>query len=186
MSLARIASRYAKSLLELGLQHGRLDNVLNDINLLNDVLENRDFFLLVKSPIVKSDKKNKIFKAIFDGKIDDLTQSFYEIIIRKGREKYLPEIAREFIRQYRDHKNITTAKVTTAAPLSEEQTARIKSELIQMGIASGAVELETSVDKDIIGGFLLEVEDQMYDASVRSKLANLKKEILDNTYIKSL
>ncbi len=186
MSVSRIASRYAKSLIDLAIDNDKLEKVVEDVRLLKNATEQRDFYLLIKSPIVKSDKKLKIFNAIFEERIDSLSSSFFEIIIKKGREKFLPEIADEFIEQYRELKNITIAKVTTAIPITESQVLRIKSELVKLGVATGTVELETTVDPEIIGGFLLEIKDRLYDASVKSKLANLKKEILDNTYIKSL
>ena len=186
MSIARIASRYAKSLIELAQDQGRLERVVGDINLFNDAIQHRDLYLLIKSPIVKADKKLKIFHELFGERVDHLTLSFFDIIIRKGIETFLPDIARHFIKNYRELKNITLAQVTTATPLEEYQIEKIKSELKKIGVATGEVQLEEVVNPNIIGGFLLEVDDQLYDASVKTKLTNLKKEILDNSYIKSL
>ena len=84
MSIARIASRYAKSLLDLAIENGKLEKVVDDIKLFQQTIGNRDLYLLIKSPIVRSDKKEKVFKALFENKIDALTSSFYDIIIRKG------------------------------------------------------------------------------------------------------
>ena len=67
MSVSRISSRYAKSLLDLARERNELDTVLKDIESFNEATKNRDFFLLLKSPIVKTDKKLAIFKAIFEG-----------------------------------------------------------------------------------------------------------------------
>jgi len=185
MSVVRIASRYAKSLLELAQEQGKLETVKEDIATFNKVLENRDFELLVKSPIIQAEKKRSIFKSIFEGKVDDLSAAFFDIIIRKGRESVLGEIAKSFEEQYRTSQNITRAKVTTASSMSASQLDRLKASLSDLDI-TGAVELETAEDPSLIGGFVLEVEDRLYDASVKNKLAELKKEILDNTLIKSL
>ena len=76
--------------------------------------------------------------------------------------------------------------MTSAISLDQSQIAKIKTELIQLGAAQGDVEIETVVDPSIIGGIILEINDQLYNASVKNKLAQYKKEILDNTYIKSL
>ncbi len=186
MSAIRIASRYAKSLLDLALEQGKLEQVVGDINLFRDAISNRELLLMIKSPIINADKKQSVFKSLFSSRIEALTASFFEIIIRKGRENHLPEIADEFIAQYKKLKNITSATVTTASPLDSGQISKIKLELINLGLATGTVELQTIVDPNIIGGFVLEVQDQLYDASVKHKLAIIKKEILDNTYIKSL
>lgn len=185
MSVVRIASRYAKSLLELAQEQGKLEVVKEDIATFNSVLENRDFELLVKSPIIQSEKKRAIFNSVFDGKVDELSAAFFDIIIRKGRESVLGDIAKSFQEQYRLSQKITRAKVTTASSMSANQLDRIKASLGELDI-KGAVELETAEDPKLIGGFVLEIEDRLYDASVKNKLAELKKEILDNTLIKSL
>lgn len=186
MSAGRIASRYAKSLLELAQDQGKLDRILQDIQGFQTALENRDLFLLIKSPIIKADKKLKVFKALFEGKLDPLTAAFFDIIIKKGREKFLPEISASFEDQYRKVNNITKAEVTTATPLTDTLLEEIKLGLTKFGADPSKVELDVTVNPDILGGFVLEVEDRLYDASVKSKLAKMKKELLDNTYIKSL
>src|SRR5258706_645005 len=126
----RIASRYAKSLIDLAIEQGKLDIVLEDINAFVEATKNRDFVLLLKSPIVKSDKKEKVLDAIFKGKIDVLTSSFLQIIVRKGRESQLAEIAQEFINQYREIKGISTVNIVSAEPLTEETLNLIRQKLL--------------------------------------------------------
>jgi F-type H+-transporting ATPase subunit delta len=135
----------------------------------------RDLVLLVKSPIVHTSKKQEIFKLLFEGKYDKLTFSFLDIILRKGREYYLPNIAEEFMVQYRDHKGITPVKLTTATKLGKEQLAAIESKLLESDITAKTIELETNVDEDIIGGFVLNIGDKLYDASVSYKLEQFRK-----------
>ena len=187
MSITRIASRYAKSLLDLAVENKKLERVLEDVQLFNQSLENRDLFLVVKSPIIKAEKKLAIFTQIFKGKVDDLTLSFIEIVTAKGRESILPEITDQFIEQYRELKNITLASFTTSQKVPDSIIDSLVSELKNSSwVRKGEVEVQEKVDEDIIGGFIIEIEDKQYDASVKAKLAELKKEILDNTYIKSL
>jgi len=92
MSVIRIASRYAKSIIDLATERGELDTVLSDMKGMQEAVKNRDLYLLFKSPIVKSDKKLSVFNAIFDGKLSNLSSEFFKIIMRKGREQYIPEI----------------------------------------------------------------------------------------------
>jgi len=186
MSVIKIASRYAKSLIDLANEAGKLETIYGDITGFKEAIGNRDLFLLIKSPIIKADKKQSIFKALFEGKADELTSAFFDIIIKKGREQYLPEIADQVIAQYKAIKGMTSATVITASEITPEQSAEIKKQLASMGAAGDSVALETKIDPSIIGGFILEIGDKLYDASVKSKLAGLKKEILDNSYIKSL
>ncbi|MEL6390467.1 MAG: ATP synthase F1 subunit delta [Bacteroidota bacterium] len=186
MSVIRIAGRYAKSLIELAQEKGELEEVLSDIQGFKDAMANRDLQLLVKSPIVSADKKLGVFQALFGGKVSELTSAFFDIIIRKGREQYLPEIATEFISQYKLLQGITSAELTTASAVTDAQMEEIKKQMIHIGAAGENVELSTKVDQDIIGGFILEIGDRLYDASIRTKLAEMKKSLIDNTYIKSL
>ncbi len=179
MSIARIASRYAKSLLDLAQEGNKLEKVKQDVELFSSVLDNREFYMMIQSRIIKSDKKLAIFKGLFDGKIDELTAAFFDIVIRKGREEFFPGIAESFQDQYNEMHNITTAHVTTAQAISDDLLDSIKSKLPALGVRGGTVEIEKSVDPSLIGGFILQVGDKLIDASVKTKLANLKKQLVD-------
>ncbi len=176
MSVTRIASRYAKSLLDLAVEQNKLDTVVKDIESFKRMLENRDLFLMIKSPIINTTKKLSIFKELFEGKCDELTYSFYKIILNKGRDAFLPEIADEFIEQYRASQSISTVKLTTATELSEEALNKIKAKLVASSITKKDVEILTAVDPALIGGYVVEIGDKLYDASVAHKLNKLKKE----------
>lgn len=183
MSIARVASRYAKSLLDLAKEGGKLEAVKGDLALFTSALESRDFELMLKSPIINGDKKRGVFKAIFDGKIDELTAAFFDIVIKKGRESFLPGIVSSFGRQYDEMHGITKVAVTAASSLTEETLSAIKAKLTSLGIQADKVEMTTEIDPSILGGFILSVDDRLYDASVKTKLANMRKNITDNTYI---
>ena len=186
MSSIRIASRYAKSLIELAQSQSKLDQITTDLKTFKEALKQRDFFLMIKSPIIKSDKKRKIFKAIFEGKLNSLTVDFFDIVIRKGREDMLPEICDEYVRQYNALHSITTATVTTATDINDQLMSEIKEGVKKLGVTSENIQLVKKIDPSILGGFILQVEDKLYDASVRTKLNQIKKQFTDNTYIKSL
>ncbi len=176
MSVTRIASRYAKSLLDLSQEQNKLEKVTGDVQAFQKATEQRDFFLLLKSPIVNPDKKGTILKEIFGGKFDELTMAFINITLRKGRESYLPEIAKEFMAQYQALKHVSTVKLTTATALSDDALNAIKVQLQGSSQTQANIEIETAVDPNIIGGFVIEFDDKLYDASVAHKLNNLRKE----------
>jgi len=177
MSVIRIASRYAKSLLDLAKEQGKLDAVVEDIKTFNGATQNRDLFLLLKSPIVKGSKKLEIFKSIFDGKLDQLTMSFMDIVIRKGRESFLPEIGAEFLNQYKALNKVSTVKLTTAQPISDTALEAIKAKLLGSNITEESLEITTALDEDLIGGFVVQVGDKLVDASVAYKLREMAKVI---------
>ena len=184
MSVSRIAGRYAKSLIELASEQGSLDAVTRDVEYFKAVSDVRPFYLMIKSPIIKGSKKQQVFHVLFDEHFDKITLAFLDILTRKGREKYLPEIAAEFVRQYRELKEISIVRLTTASPLSEATVDTIHSNLTSSSATHKNVEIEHKVDPELIGGFVLEFEDKLYNASVAHKLDQLKKEFSDNRYLR--
>ncbi|MDX1913366.1 MAG: ATP synthase F1 subunit delta [Saprospiraceae bacterium] len=184
MSVTRIATRYAKSLIDLAIEQGKLPQVSADISALSAAAKNRDLYLMLKSPIISADKKNAVLDAIFGKSLDQLTMAYLTLLVNKGREMYLPEIAAEFAAQYKNMQKITTVKVISAVPLSEAVLSDLKTRMLKSGITHPNLEVETAVDPEIIGGFVLEFDDKRYDASVANKLMELKSEFTKNLYIK--
>lgn len=185
MSEIRVASRYAKSLIELAQEKGVLEQVKEDMNMFAKVLnQSRDLKLLMRNPVVKSDKKLAVINALFKGKVNDLTLAFFSIVARKGREAVLEFIGPEFVNQYNVYEGITTASVTTAVPLTEELRNELGQKLV---VQTGhRVELEERIDPSLIGGFVLRVGDLQIDSSVKYNLNKLRNKFKDNPYINKL
>lgn len=178
----RLAARYAKSLIDLSTEKGQLEQVYADMQYLQAVCKSsRDFVNLLRSPVVKADKKEKILNAITNGKVSAITTAFDKLLINKGRESDLPEIVIAFIEQYNAIKGIHKVKLTTAVPVGDN----IKNEIVgKVKSATGLenVELETKVDESIIGGFVLEFNNNLVDASVLRDLKDIKKQFIGNVY----
>jgi F-type H+-transporting ATPase subunit delta len=185
MSVTRIASRYAKSLLDLAKENGKLEEIYRDVKDFSETVKNRDFLLMVKSPIINTDKKAQIFDTLFKNKYDKITSGFFSIILRKGREMYLPEIADQFISQYKVFKHVSTVYITTAVKIDDKNMAQIKSKLLASDITDDNVEIITKIDPNIMGGFVIEIGDKLYDASVAHNLDQLRKEFSDNLFVKT-
>lgn len=183
MSATRLASRYAKSLIGLAIEKGQLEEVNNDIRSLQQAMYNRDFWLLLKSPIINTSKKLSILKKLFDGKLGTITSTFMEIVTKKHREFYLPEIVDEFIKQYQGHKGIVNAKLTTAVAVDRKLLDEIKGIVLKQ-TGQKEVQLSTAVDKDLLGGFILQFEDKLIDSSIAHKLDKLDKQFTKNKYIR--
>jgi F-type H+-transporting ATPase subunit delta len=186
MSVIRIATRYAKSLIDLAKEQGDLENVVEDIKYFNEATDNRDFYLMLKSPIVNATKKQQVIDALFKDKFSELTLSFLSIVLNKGREMHLPEIAAEFMEQYRSYKHISKVKLITATSLSAETISKIKQRLVGSDITDDHVELEVEIDPKILGGFVLDFDDRLYDASIAHQLEKLKKDFTNNDFINAL
>ena len=180
MSVTKIAYRYGKSLLELAQDQNALDKVVQDLEVFRDGLQSREFVNLLDSPIVKADKKIKIFEAIFGDHLGDLTMKYFRLIIQKGREALLPQITDAFFEQYDDLKKITKVDVTVAKPVDDETLSAIKENLSKSGKTHENIKLNVEIDEELLGGFILEFEGQKYDESVRSKISELKKNFSNN------
>ena len=184
MSVIRVASRYTKSLLELAIEQGQLEAVHQDMNrLLKLASSNREFKVMLQSPVINADKKLNVLNALFAKTATPLTAAFFRILAQKGREGVLLDIAKEFHRQYNVHNNIQEAEVVTTFALDEDMRSSFV-DLVREISGSQKVELKEKVDADLIGGFVLTVGDKQIDESLSSKLNQLKLKFTQNLYEK--
>lgn len=179
----RLATRYAKSLIDFAIEKGELEKVFEDMQWLNAVCKsNRDFVNLLRSPIIKGDTKKKIIEAVTTGHIGEVTAAFNGLLITKGRESNLPEISTAFITAYKEKKNIQTIKITTVAPVTDAVKKAIV-EQVKKTAGFQNVELEEEIDADLIGGFVLQVGDKLIDASIAYDLRAIAKQFENNDFI---
>lgn len=183
MKSTRASVRYAKALKELALEQGELEQVCRDMKLIFSICKsNRDFLLLLKNPIIKTDKKQSIIQEMFGGKITRLTELFMLLLTAKRREAYLETIALEFIEQYKEHKKILTAVITTVTGIDEELRKKIL-EFIKSEKYS-EIELIEKTDARLVGGFTLQMGTQRIDASIAKEIRQLTRSFSENPYIK--
>jgi F-type H+-transporting ATPase subunit delta len=179
----RLAARYAKSILDLAVERGQLETVYADMIFLRTICRSsRDLVNLLSSPVIKADKKRKTLEAITAGRISPLTTAFNALLMSKEREAYLPEIAAAFIEQYKAYKGIQTVRLTTAVPVSEDLRQAIL-EKVKTDRHVSQIDLETTVREDLIGGFVLEIGDELIDASIAYDLHKIKQQFENNDFI---
>jgi len=179
----RLAARYAKSLVDLAVERNQLEAVHTDMLYLQAINKNsREFVSLMRSPIVSGDKKQKIFDAVTQGKISELTAAFVRLLINKTREEYLPEIVAAVVTQYNTIKGIHQVKLTTAEAVSDAIKDAIVSR-VKLETSLQNVELETAVKPELIGGFVLEFNNNLVDASIARDLRDIKKQFSQNIYV---
>ena len=186
MTNPRLASRYAKSLLDLAVEQNSLDTTLADVQLLDAVCtQSREFCSILTSPVIKGDKKQSIVDAVVGGKMHPLAKAFVTLLIAKSREGVLPEIAQAFIAQYKELKKIRMVKLTTAVPATDAVKEAIRAK-VAASMPGQSVEMETKVDPGLIGGFVLEMGDKIVDASVRRDLNDIKSQFTQNIYVSQI
>jgi len=147
--------------------------------------ENRPFALMLKNPVIKHDVKREILTKLFSGRVHSLTMSILDIITRKNREPLLPFIAREFHNAYNAYKNISKASVKTSVPLDPSLRSQFE-KMVKSVTKTQEVELLEEVDSDIIGGFVLNIGDKQIDASLQSKLKQLRVKLSENPYLREI
>ncbi len=183
MADIKAATRYVKSLLSMAAERGVLDQVHQDMLQFDSVLEeNRELLVVLRSPIVKHFKKKNVLEALFRGRFNDLTLSFFRIITEKNREKLLPLIAKEFHFAYNEHQGIGKASVVTAVAMDSSLRGEIQA-LAQKVLGKPSVELKEIVDPGIIGGFILNAGSQQIDSSIKHKLKILQLSFSNNTQL---
>ena len=183
MSEIRVAARYAKSLLELSEEKGVLDTVHSDMQLFSNTCEQaRDLRLMLRNPILSRDIKLKSLNRIFANQFNKITFAFFDILVKKQRESILESIAKEFHRQYNEKMQIENALITTPFALTDELRASFLRAVEE--ISGKKVELKEKINPDLIGGFVLQINDKQIDTSISSRLNELRVKFSENPYIR--
>lgn len=173
MSQSIVAYRYAKSLIDLATETGVVNEVNKDMDLFISVCqENNQLVAVLKNPIVRHSKKLAILKALFLGKVHDVTFSIFTILTKKNRESFILSIAQEFRKLYNLKNNIQIATVSSVEALSEDQKKMFITKITQA--LNKEVILNEKIDKSLIGGYVLTVNDTQIDTSVKKRLADMR------------
>lgn len=170
-----VSSVYAKSLFEVAVAEKCEAEVLDNIKSLRDIfLQNENFLELLKSPVVELSEKISLIDEIFsDANI--YVKNFIKLLVEKRRIAQIFSIISSFEEQYNNHYNITEVIVKTACELDDELKTKLKAKLETQ--LSKTVTLNCKIEPAILGGIVLEYDGKQVDASVSTKLLNLKSEI---------
>ena len=147
--------------------------------------ENRSFLVMLRSPVIRHENKKAILEKVFSGKVNGLTMAIINILTRKNREPLLPAIANEFHNAYNEYKGIGKAFITTTIPMDKDLRDAVENIVKELSNKKH-VELEEKVDRDLIGGFILNVGDRQIDASIKNKLKALSVKFNENYFVKEI
>lgn len=175
MSELTVASRYAKSLIDLAEEQKQVEKVKDDMDLFHNTLKkNPELKAVLANPIVPLQKKNAILENVFGKLVTKITLGFFKLMINKGRGDVLYFTSLEYVHLYDLKNNIVEAKVVSATELSAANKAKMIAEI--EAATGGKVKLEAKTDPSLIGGFVLTVGDRQVDTSLSNDLNKLKKE----------
>lgn len=179
MNESKISVRYSRALFELAVEKNILDKVNQDMLFLAEICKIPEMKDLLHSPVIVPSRKTGILRKIFEGSVEKITFSLLKLVVSNGRETFIPAIARVFIHETMKHKGITRSILTTAVKVNPEVKRKITGMITE--VFSTKVEFEENIDTGIIGGFILRVDDNYIDASIRTKLRKISKELKGST-----
>jgi F-type H+-transporting ATPase subunit delta len=180
MNDSKISVRYSRALFQSALEKKIIDKVNQDMIFISEICKTPETKEFLLSPIIIPSKKSSIFHKMLEGNVEKITLSLIDLMVKNGRESYLPAVARNFIHETLKYKGITESVLTTAVKVD----AKVKKQMTELisEVYSTKVELVEKIDQEIIGGFILRIDDNYIDASIRNKLRKIKKELLGTVF----
>lgn len=166
---------YGDALFELSLDENIVDDLYNEVNeFINILCDNDELIKLLGHPQINKEERLKIVDDTFAGRISDSLMGLIGTVVEKGHIDKLIDILKYFVKQVKNHKNIGEATVTSAILLSDEQKKSIEKRLIET-TSYNEMEIEYLIDKSLIGGLVIRIEDRVVDSSIKTKLEQLSR-----------
>ncbi|MCS7077321.1 MAG: ATP synthase F1 subunit delta [Bacteroidia bacterium] len=178
MSLARVAQRYVKPLIEVALEQKIEKRVLEDLAFVDHTIKtNRNLAVMLSNPIIYSDKKQKVLQEIFRGKVHELVIKFFEVLAKNTRDEILPYVYTAYKNEYNRIKDIHEVKVISASELNAQNMQEIEA-LCQKIYKTGTISIQHAINPDLIAGIIIQTEYKQFDLSVSSRLRKVKSELI--------
>ena len=177
MNQSIISTRYAKALMMVGNENQCLDSLKTDLELIGATIsENQLFSQVLDNPVIKPAQKRKVMSELLEKRVHPLTLNFINIIIHNRREFLLADVVRDFIDLYEKSKGIKRALLVSAVAFDEQSKTQLQQQLNTLFEAD--VQMTDNINPELIGGFILRVGDQLYDASLSSGLKRMRKTLV--------
>jgi F-type H+-transporting ATPase subunit delta len=175
MASTRAAIRYAKAILDLANSKGVAEAVNNDMKSIASAIDtNIELSTFIQNPTTKVEVKESALLEIF-ANVNGVTKGLFHLLFENKRFEILEAIALEYKKLFDESNGVETAKVTTAIPMDAALEAKVLAKITTL--SDKKITIENIVDPSIIGGFILRIGDQQYNASVANRLQVLKREL---------
>jgi len=178
MAEQKVSARYATSLLDSAVQKNLLDTISDDIEFVSSVLkQNPNLNKLLENPVVRTEKKVSILEEVFKNRVEPDTMDFILFVVKKKREEILFSILAKF-KELRDLKlGYLNVNVIVASEFTESQKDELKNNL--QNILKKKVRMSYKVDEKILGGFIVQAGDTVFNASIKHQLNMLRKHFIE-------
>jgi len=175
---SKISVRYAKAFFSAAVERKLLDVVKKDVDSLLQLLHSQPRLReLLASPVVKTREKRLFLDKVFKERYNDLTLDFLHLLLKNNRELFLLEMCLNFQYLYSKQTGIKSAKLITAIELDETQLQQFNQFILDH--FGSKADVTAIVDENLLGGFILKLEDRQLDASVSTQLKKMKRELVN-------
>lgn len=172
----RVAKPYARALYDAAVEQDVLSSISADIEKVQELIEqSEELTQFINSPLLSPQVKSDTFQQLFSDSMHPLTINFFKLLASKQRERYLVAIMDVFSAIVDEAAGRIIAKVTTAVPITQDQEQQLVQTL--SAYSGKQVRLETNTDEGIQGGFIVQLGDTVFDASVTTQLQRLKRQL---------
>lgn len=180
--MAKLVSKtYGEALFEIAMEAKEGDKageLMEEIVQVRDIIrQNPEFDKLFKHPGIPKQEKIQVMKNVFNGHISEELMGFLEVVLQKERYNELPASFEYFIEKVKEVKKIGVAYVSSAVELTDAQKEQVKAKLLQT-TSYETMEMHYSVDASLIGGMVIRINDRVVDSSIKSKLNDLTRQLL--------
>ena len=173
-----MAKAYGEALFELAMEKQNPESLLDEAQGILQILEeNPEIDKLMKHPKISKPEKEAVVETVFEGRVSKEMTGFLKLIVNKERYNEVKNIIRYFAERLREERGIGVAYVTTAVDLSDDRKEAVKRKLLET-TSYKIMEVNYKVDPSIIGGMIIRIKDRVVDSSVRTKLEEMKKQLL--------
>ena len=172
-----ISGTYGEALFELAKESDKLVLLGEQIADVKEIFsENEDLLKLLNHPKISKEEKIQVIENVFKGRFEDEVVGFLVIIVEKGRYNEIDAILSYFLDKVKEDQKIGVANVVSAIELSKEQKAKLEAKLLSQ-TDYVKFEMRYEVDAALIGGMIIRIGDRVVDASVKSKLDKMARDM---------
>ena len=176
MARGASARRYAQAVFAIALDQGEPDRWLDDLALLSDAMANEEFANFLDAPQLTLVQKTALIGETLGDSVNDLARNLISLLASRNSARLLPSITESYQQMLDEHNGVERAEIVAAVPLSDEQQQRIEAMLT--GIVGKDITATSRVEPQIIGGFVARVGDKVIDGSTRTRLDELRRELV--------
>jgi F-type H+-transporting ATPase subunit delta len=174
-----ILGRYARSLADVVFEDKIEDIVAEDLKAFDGIFRAvPDVLEALDSPAIPRESKEKLLAALMKQyPVNPITANFLQVLLQHNRIRHFSQILNEFLNSVNERKGIVSAKITAAVPLLPEEVTRIQKRLAI--ITGKQVNIESQTDEDLLGGVVVQIGSTVYDGSIRTQLADMKRRLME-------